>query len=179
MEVIKTKIEGCYIIKRPFFRDDRGYFSRGFDKKILEENGMYSQFVQSNISQNEKRYTLRGLHSQKAPYEEDKLITCTRGKVWDVCVDVRPDSVTYKEYVALELTEENGMALYIPKGCAHGYVTLEDNSQVVYYATQEYKPNSEDCYRFDDPAFEIDWKCDVKFAIISEKDRGHKFIGDR
>lgn len=179
MEVNKTKIEGCYTVKRPFFKDDRGYFSRGFDKKILEENGMCAQFVQSNICQNEKKNTLRGLHSQKTPYAEDKLITCTRGRVLDVCVDVRTDSATYKQYVAMELTEDNGMALYIPKGCAHGYVTLEDNSQVVYYATTEYVPDSEDCYRFDDPAFAIDWQCDVANAIISEKDRSHKFIGDR
>ncbi len=177
MNITKTKIEGCYIIERDFFSDERGYFSRAFCKKNLEENGMNAEFIQSNISANNSIYTLRGLHSQAAPYAEDKLVMCTRGKVMDVCVDVRPDSETYKQYVAAELSEENGKCLYIPKGCAHGYLTLEADSQVLYYVTHEYTPNSEQCYSYDDPAFAIDWGVDKQKLVISDKDRNHKWIG--
>lgn len=179
MNIIKTLIDGCFIIERDFFKDERGYFSRGFCKKTLEEHGINGNFVQSNISNNLKKYTLRGLHSQKAPYGEDKMVTCLRGEVLDVCVDVRENSPTYKKYVSVNLTEQNGKCLYIPKGCAHGYISLTDNSQIIYFVTQEYVPESEKCYSYDDPAFNIDWAgVDPKDMIISEKDKNHKAIGE-
>ena len=101
---------------------------------------------------------------------------CTRGRVLDVCVDVRQNSPTYKQYVSVELTEDNGKCLYIPKGCAHGYLSLEDNSQIIYYVTCEYTPQSEKCYRFDDPSFDIEWGIDKRLMIVSEKDSNHSFI---
>ncbi len=176
MKITESKIKGCFIIERDFFKDSRGYFSRAFCGRTLSEYGINANFVQSNISCNERKFTLRGLHSQQEPYGEDKLVMCTRGAVKDVCVDVRPDSPTFKQYVALELTEENGRCLYIPKGCAHGYISLKDNSQIIYYVTCEYMPESEKCYRFDDPAFGIDWGVERELMIISEKDRNHDFI---
>ena len=177
MKITETDIKGCYIIERDFFKDERGYFSRAICRKTLESAGINGEFVQSNLSQNCDNYTLRGLHSQQAPFAEDKLVMCTRGAIKDVCVDVRPDSPTFKKYVSADLSEENGKCLYVPKGCAHGYLTLEDNSQVLYYVTCEYVPNSEKCYRFDDPAFGIDWGVQPDKLIISEKDRNHKLIG--
>lgn len=178
MEFLKTEIEGCFIIERNFFKDERGYFSRSFCRKTFAEHGINADFVQSNISQNKEKYTLRGLHSQDAPYAEDKLVMCTRGKIIDVCVDVRTDSPTYRKYVAAELNEDNGRCLYIPKGCAHGYLTLEDDSQVLYYVTHEYVPESEHCYRFDDPAFNIDWGVEKEKLIVSAKDMSHKLLGE-
>ena len=177
MNVIETKVKGCFIIERNVFKDERGYFSRAFCRKSLEKCGINADFVQSNLSQNYKRYTLRGLHSQQAPYAEDKLVMCTRGLIKDVCVDVRPDSPTYKKYVAEDLSEDNCKCLYVPKGCAHGYLTLSDNAQVLYYVTYEYTPDSEKCYRFDDPAFGIDWGVEIEKLVISEKDRSHELIG--
>lgn len=176
MKITESKIKGCFVIERDFFKDERGYFSRAFCKKTLSEYGINADFVQSNISQNEKKYTLRGLHSQQEPHSEDKLVMCTRGRVLDVCVDVRQNSPTYKQYVSVELTEDNGKCLYIPKGCAHGYLSLEDNSQIIYYVTCEYTPQSEKCYRFDDPSFGIEWGIDKRLMIVSEKDSNHSFI---
>lgn len=177
MKVVESEIKGCFIIERDVSRDERGYFSRAFCRKSLEKYGINADFVQSNLSQNVKKYTLRGLHSQQAPYAEDKLVMCTRGEIRDVCVDVRPDSPTYKKYVTAELNEDNCKCLYIPKGCAHGYLTLTENAQVLYYVTYEYTPNSEKCYRFDDPAFGIDWGVPVDKLMISDKDRSHSLIG--
>lgn len=177
MKINKTGIEGCYIIERDFFTDERGYFSRTFCRKTLEKEGINADFVQSSLSQNHKKYTVRGLHSQQPPYAEDKLVMCTRGRIKDVCVDVRPDSPTYKKYAAAELSENSGICLYIPKGCAHGYITLEEDSQVLYFMTQEYMPEYEKCYRFDDPAFAIDWGVKREEMVISEKDKSHKLIG--
>ena len=178
MKINETKIKGCFVIERDFYRDERGYFSRAFCKKTLEKYGINADFVQSNISNNEKKYTLRGLHSQEAPYGEDKLVMCTRGKIIDVCVDVRKDSETYLMYHAEELSEANGKCLYIPAGCAHGYLSLEDDTQTLYYVTCEYTPESERCYRFDDPAFNIDWTVEHTRMVISDKDRNHCLIGE-
>lgn len=178
MNIIGTKIKGCFTIERDFYKDERGYFSRAICKRTLEQYGINANFVQSNISQNEKKYTLRGLHSQQEPYGEDKLVMCTRGRILDVCVDVRKDSPTYLSYHAELLSEDNGKCLYVPTGCAHGYLSLEDNSQTLYYVTCEYTPESEKCYRYDDPAFNIDWGVEYSKLIVSEKDRNHSLIGE-
>lgn len=176
MKITETKIKGCFVIERDVFQDERGYFSRAFDKKTLEEAGMCADFVQSSISQNLRKHTLRGLHSLKAPYCEDKLVMCMRGRLRDVCVDVRPESPTYRQYVCMELSEENRRAFYIPKGCAHGFLTLEDDTQILYYMTHEFVPDSEMNYRFDDPAFHIDWGEDLSNITISEKDRNYQWM---
>lgn len=179
MTITETKIKGCYIIENKCFKDDRGYFMRAFCHDTLTQYGINADFVQSNISYNEKKWTLRGLHSQTSPDSEDKLVLCARGRILDVCVDVNPDSLTYKSYVSAELSEDNKKSLYIPKGCAHGYLTLEDDSQIIYYTTHNYVPESEKGYRFDDPQFGIDWGIsDFSRLIISEKDRNHKLLGN-
>ena len=178
MEIKNTIIKGCCIIERDFFKDERGYFSRAMCSRTLKDHDLKADFVQSNLSQNHQKYTLRGLHSQIYPHAEDKLVMCTRGKIMDVCVDVDEGSPTYRKYVAVELTEDNGRCLYVPSGCAHGYLTLEDDTQVLYYVTAEYAPDSERCYRYNDPAFSIDWGVSEEKLIISDKDRSHKLIGE-
>ncbi len=175
MHIIKTKIKGAYIIERTPLNDERGYFTRVFCKKELEGVGLCCNFVQSNMSGNFKKGTLRGLHAQKDGFEENKLVSCTRGKIYDVCVDLRKDSETYGKYVGVELSEENGKMLYIPEGCAHGYLTLEDDSQAVYFVTQYYMPGSEVGYRYDDPFLAIDWPI-KEGLILSEKDKKWEYL---
>jgi len=175
MLVVPTKISGCCIVRREPFADERGSFARMFCKRELETAGLCGDIAQVNLSTNHKRGTLRGLHSQKAEFAEDKLVTWLRGAIFDVCVDVRPNSPTHKQWFGTELSEENGDALYIPKGCAHGYLTLTDDTQVLYFVSQFYAPNSEVGYRYDDPAFGIDWPCEV--SVISEKDENWVYVG--
>lgn len=170
MNITKTNIEGAYIVERTPFEDERGYFVRAFCRKELGEAGMNADFVQSNISGNYKKGTVRGMHAQKGGYEEEKLVGCTRGRMFDVCLDLRQDSKTYLQYVGVELSEENGKMLYIPKGCAHGYQTLEDDTQAFYFVTQYYAPGSEVGYCYDDPKFAIDWPIKENL-VISEKDK--------
>lgn len=169
MKIKYTKIKGVAILERTSFRDERGSFERIFCKQELESMGLNANFVQSNVSHNIKKGTLRGLHSQVGGYEEDKLVTCISGSLWDVCVDVRKDSPTYCQYVSCLLTPENGCMLYIPKGCAHGYLTLTEDTTALYFVTQFYTPKSEKGYRYNDPAFHIEWP-DVGTPILSKKD---------
>jgi dTDP-4-dehydrorhamnose 3,5-epimerase len=172
MTFTPTKIPGAYIIGREPRTDERGSFARMFCKHELEAAGLCGDIAQVNISTNSKRGTLRGLHSQKAKYAEDKLVTCVSGAIYDVCVDVRPESPMYKQWIGTELTADNGHALYIPKGCAHGYLTLMDDTQTLYFVSQFYAPDSEVGYRYDDPAFAIDWERWVAPPyVMSKKDK--------
>lgn len=175
MNIIRTNIKDAFIIERIPFEDERGYFVRAFCKKELGDAGINAEFVQSNISSNYKKGTVRGMHAQKDGFEEEKLVGCTRGKIYDVCIDLREDSATYLQYVGVELSEENGKMLYVPKGCAHGYQTLEDDTQTLYFVTQYYAPGSEVGYRYDDPKFAIDWPIKENL-IISDKDLHWKFL---
>ncbi|MCL2717273.1 MAG: dTDP-4-dehydrorhamnose 3,5-epimerase [Lachnospiraceae bacterium] len=170
MKIEATKLSGVYIIKREPLSDERGSFERMFCKKELEAAGLCADIAQINLSLNLKKGTLRGLHSQKGEAAEDKLVTCLSGAVFDVCVDVRFGSPTFGQWVGETLTDDNGYALYVPKGCAHGYLSLTDNSQVLYFTTQFYIPDSEAGYRFDDPAFGIDWPLPAPY-ILSGKDK--------
>lgn len=167
----KTKLNGAYIIDIEKREDDRGFFARTFCADEFEKNGLENKFVQSNMSFNNKKGTLRGMHFQKSPFEEDKLVRCTKGSIFDVIIDLRKDSPTYKEWIGVELTEKNSRALFIPKGFAHGYLTLEDNSEINYLVTQFYTPNSDSGVRFNDPAFNINWPITPK--SISDKDKNH------
>ncbi|MCW2278811.1 dTDP-4-dehydrorhamnose 3,5-epimerase [Heliophilum fasciatum] len=176
MNITATKIAGVYIVKREPFSDERGTFSRMFCRRELEAVGLCGEIAQMNLSTNRKKGTLRGLHSQSGNAAEDKLVTCVQGAIFDVCVDVRKDSPTYLQWVGETLSEENGIALYVPKGCAHGYLTLTDNAQVLYLVTQYYMPNTEVGYRYDDPAFGITWPI-VPPYIMSEKDKSWGYIG--
>lgn len=175
MNIIRTTIKDAFIIERVPFKDERGYFVRAFCKKELGDAGINADFVQSNISSNYKKGTVRGMHAQKDGFEEEKLVACTRGKIYDVCIDLREDSATYLQYVGVELSEENGKMLYVPKGCAHGYQTLEDDTQTLYFVTQYYAPGSEVGYRYDDPKVAIDWPIKENL-IISDKDLHWKFL---
>lgn len=175
MNIIETKIKGAYIVERNSFTDERGYFVRAFCRKELGDAGINADFVQSNISGNHKKGTVRGMHAQKGGYEEEKLVGCTRGKMFDVCVDLRKDSETYLQYVGVELSEENGRMLYIPKGCAHGYQTLEDDTQAFYFVTQYYEPGSEIGYRYDEKKFAIEWPIKENLTI-SVKDQNWKTL---
>jgi dTDP-4-dehydrorhamnose 3,5-epimerase len=170
MHFIKTKLEGAYVIQRDLFKDERGSFGRVFCKREFEENGLCNDFVQTSLSVNSKKYTLRGLHSLKEPNSEDKLIVCTSGSIFDVCVNVRENSPTYGQYVSEILTGENGKMLYIPKGFAHGFLTLEDNTNVLYCMTEFYNAGYEVGFRYDEPRFNICWP-EATELIISEKDK--------
>jgi dTDP-4-dehydrorhamnose 3,5-epimerase len=139
------------------------------DVAELKTAGLYADFVQVNLSHNYKKGTLRGLHSQISTAAEDKLVSCIRGEIFDVCVDVRPDSATYGQYVGEVLSEKNGKMLYVPKGFAHGYLGLTDDSLTLYFVSQYYTPGSEKGYRYDDPFFGIEWPIKPPY-IITDKD---------
>jgi dTDP-4-dehydrorhamnose 3,5-epimerase len=177
MNVIKTFIDGVFIVERKTMSDDRGFFSRIMDVKILKEAGMNADFVQGNLSLCYKKGVLRGMHTQLDEAAEDKLVNCIRGAVFDVCVDVRPGSATFGKWVGEVLSDENNRALYVPKGFAHGYLSLTDDSLVMYYVTQFYTPGAERGYRHDDPAFGIKWPLDPPY-IVSDKDMAWPLIGE-
>lgn len=177
MKIHPTEINGVYLIERVPFCDERGYFARVFCEKEMQSFGINCDFLQSNISQNIKKGTLRGMHSQKGEFAEDKLIACVRGKLFDVCVDVRKGSPTFGKYVGAELSENNGMMLYVPKGFAHGYLTLEDNTQALYMSTQFYNSDYEVGYSYKDPAFSIQWPTEILY--ISQKDSKWPAVAER
>ena len=179
MKITKTKIADAYIIKHDPHTDERGSFCRVFCKNELQAAGLCGDMVQANISANIKRGTLRGLHSQQSEFAEDKLVTCIRGSIFDVCADVRKDSPTYKQWVGLELSESNGYALYVPKGCAHGYLSLTDDTHVLYFVSEFYVASSEVGYKWDDPAFGIDWATHATPPYtISDKDMSWQPISE-
>lgn len=171
----RTEMEGLFLIKRTPFKDERGYFSRMYCEEEFKKAGIQEKFVQINLCANEKKGTLRGLHYQLEK-AEDKVVVCVRGRIWDVCVDLRPNSPTFKKHMAYELSEENNQMLFIPKGCAHGYLTLEENSQLVYLMSEFYIPGNDAGYRYDDPAFHIAWPFETDTIIISEKDRNLPYM---
>jgi len=146
-----------------------------FCKNQLSAAGMRADIAQINLSTNLKKATLRGLHSQAGDAAEDKLVTCLAGAVYDVCVDIREDSPAYGQWVGVILSAENNMGLYVPKGCAHGYLSLTDDTAVLYFTTQFYIPNTEVGYRYDDPKFGIKWPLDEPY-IISDKDKKWRFV---
>ncbi len=149
--------------------DERGSFARAFCAEEFTRAGLPVRFVQCNLSSNPRRGTLRGLHYQRAPYDEGKLVRCTRGAIYDVVVDLRPNSVTFRRWVAVELSAENGRAFWVPPGFAHGFMTLRDGSDVFYQMTEAYRPESGAGLRWDDPAFAIAWP--QSDPILSERDR--------
>jgi dTDP-4-dehydrorhamnose 3,5-epimerase len=165
----ETKLKGAYIIELEPLQDERGFFARTFCKKDFEEHGLNPCIAQCNISYSKKTGTLRGMHYQVAPYEEAKLVRCTRGAIYDVMVDLRPESPTFKQWVAEELTAKNCKMLYIPEGFAHGYLSLEDNTMVFYQVSEFYHPECERGVRWDDPAIGIKWRASIN--IVSDRDR--------
>ncbi|MEW6602630.1 MAG: dTDP-4-dehydrorhamnose 3,5-epimerase [Nitrospirota bacterium] len=167
----ETRLKGSFIIEPERFEDERGFFARTWCKNEFEINGLDTNLVQCNISFNKKSGTLRGMHFQKAPYSEIKLVRCTRGAVYDVIIDLRRDSDTFREWLAVELTEENRMMLYVPEGIAHGFLTLKDNTELFYQMSEFYYPDYAGGVRWNDPAFSVNWPADVR--IISERDRDY------
>jgi dTDP-4-dehydrorhamnose 3,5-epimerase len=168
--ITQTDLEGACIIDIDPRRDERGYFARVWCSREFDEQGLNTKLVQCNVAYNYKRGILRGMHYQNHPYAEVKLVRCTRGAVYDVIVDLRVDSPSYLKWVGVELTEENHRMLYVPEGFAHGYVTLQDDSELFYQVSQFYTPGAEGGIRWDDPAVGIEWP-DVGELMISEKDR--------
>jgi dTDP-4-dehydrorhamnose 3,5-epimerase len=167
----KTNFHQLVIIKPELNQDVRGIFSRTFCKEEFEENGLDSNIAQCNTSFNNKKGTLRGMHYQIHPHEEIKLVRCTRGSMFDVVIDLRKNSNTYKLWFGITLSANNRFALYIPKGFAHGFVTLEDNTEVLYQMSDFFQPNSAKGVRWNDESFKIDWPVDV--SIISNKDKSY------
>lgn len=164
----ETQLKGAYIIDLERREDARGFFARSFCQREFEAHGLAPVMVQTNVSYNKKRGTLRGMHYQAAPYEEAKLVRCTRGAIYDVIVDVRPHSDTFREWVGVELTPDTGRMLYVPEGFAHGFITLEDETEVTYQVSAFYAPGYERGLRYDDPAIGIVWP--IGMQVISEKD---------
>jgi len=168
MYFTETKLKGAYTIELKLIEDDRGFFARTFCVQEFEAQGLNPRIVQCNVSYNKQKGTLRGMHYQAAPHAEAKLVQCIRGAIFDVMIDLRPESATFKQWLGVELTADNRRMLYIPEGFAHGFQTLEDETEVFYQMSQFYAPQSAQGLRWDDPAFQIEWPADKR--IISSKD---------
>lgn len=171
MKFTETKLNGAFIITPDSIEDDRGFFARVFCRHEFEEHGLNYDMVQCNISFNRNKGTLRGMHYQTAPHSEVKLIRCTAGSIYDVIIDLRPESGTFKQWIAAELSEQKHQMLYVPEGFAHGYQTLEDETEVFYQVSAFYKQASERGVRWNDPAFGIKWPLPV--TSVSIKDLSH------
>jgi dTDP-4-dehydrorhamnose 3,5-epimerase len=169
LKFTETQLKGAYIIEPELLTDERGFFARSWCQKEFTERGLNPNLVQCNISFNLKKGTLRGMHYQAKPHEEAKLVRCTMGAIYDVIVDIRPESSTFKQWVAVELTAENRKMLYIPEWMAHGFQTLVDNTEVFYQMSEFYHSESATGLRWDDPVFGIEWKKQQNL-IISDKD---------
>lgn len=170
----ETRLKGAFIIELQPIMDERGFFSRSFCKNEFESLGLETDVAQCNVSFNNKKGILRGMHFQHHPKAEAKLVRCTRGVIYDVIVDLRPSSQTYCKWETVELSNENHKALYIPEGFAHGFQTLEDNTEVFYQMFEFFAPEYASGVRWDDPAFGIKWP--LANPIISEKDRSYPLL---
>jgi len=175
LKFIKTKFEGVYLIEAKKIKDERGFFATPWEKNTFSENGINSEFVESNISFNHKKGTIRGMHYQINNFQ-DKLVICTRGRIFDVAVDLRPESSTFKQWTSIELSEENPTMIYIPKRFAHGFQTLEDNSGIFYQMSEYYNPDGSRGFRFDDPNIAISWP--IQVSAISKNDQNLRFFED-
>ena len=164
-----TKLKGAYLIEIESKKDKRGFFARTFCQRDFKKQGLSFDIVQSSISYNKEKGTLRGMHYQITPYGEEKLVSCLRGAIYDVIIDLRKNSPTYYQWLAVELTSQNNRMLYIPKGFAHGFQTLVDNSEIFYQMSEYYNPDSSRGFRFDDPTIDISWP--TKLTVISQKDK--------
>ena len=169
MKFHELELPGLFLIELDRFEDERGFFARTFCKEEFQKKGLECHFDQCSFSFNKNRGTLRGMHFQSAPYEEGKLIRCTHGAIYDVLVDLRPESKTYKKWQAVELSENNLSLLYVPKGLAHGFQTLEENTQVFYQISEKYSQPHAAGVRWNDPIFGIHWPLPV--STISIKDQ--------
>ncbi len=176
MIFVPTELPGVYVVEVEKREDHRGFFARVWCEQELATAGLTGRLAQANVAYNRRRGTLRGMHYQAPPHAEAKLVRCTRGAIYDVALDLRGDSPTFGRWLGVELTARNYRMLYVPEGCAHGYLTLEDDTEVAYFVSTAYTPSHERGVRYDDPAFGIRWP----FApvVISDKDRAWpNFVG--
>jgi dTDP-4-dehydrorhamnose 3,5-epimerase len=171
MKFAKTKIPGVFEIRPELMRDERGFFARTWCQKEFEAHGLNPRLVQCDISFNNRKGTLRGMHFQAGEHAEAKLVRCTKGSICDVALDIRPQSPTFRSCVSVVLTAEDRNMLYVPEGCAHGFLTLEDETEVFYQMSQFHNAESARGVRWDDPAFRIQWP--GKVEVISERDRNY------
>ncbi len=168
MKFTKTKVDGAYTIDVDRIGDERGYFGRLWCQREMIDQGLKANICQSNIGVSAKAGTLRGLHYQTPPYQEVKILRCTRGAVFDVVLDLRKDSPTYKQWHGVELTQDNATMLYVPEGCATGFYTLTDDAEINYHATEFYQPAAATGVRWNDSAFNIQWPGEP--TIMSDND---------
>lgn len=176
MKITKTKLEGVVVIEPDVFGDHRGFFMESWSQKKMEEAGLFYNFVQDNHSMSSIKGTLRGIHFQKGDQAQAKLVRCVKGAVLDVAVDLRHDSSTYKQWVAVELSAENKKQLLIPRGFGHGFVTLTDAVEFLYKADNYYAPEADGGIRWNDPEIGVDWG--VENPILSTKDKKNPFLSE-
>lgn len=177
MQFTETKLSGAWLIEPTPVWDDRGSFARTFCEREFAEHGLTTRFVQHSASHSVLKGTLRGMHFQEAPFGEVKLVSCIRGAMFDVIIDLRPGSATRHKWVGVELTPENRRQLYIPAGFAHGFQTLSDDTVVSYLISEFYEPKASIGVRYSDPAFIINWP--LRPTAVSEKDRAWPLLGER
>lgn len=170
MTFTKTQIPGLVLVDLVRFEDERGFFARAWSSQEFAEQGLASEFTQVNISSNARKGTIRGLHYQKAPHEDAKFVRCIRGALFDVAIDLRPESPTYLQWAGFELSADSRRAIHVPAGCAHGIQALEDDTEMLYMVSASYNAAAEGGIRWDDPLFNVQWP-DVGPKTISAKDR--------
>ncbi len=171
MKFVAQKIKGLMLIKPSPFKDKRGTFRRNYCQLLFKKNRINNKINQANISENKNKFTLRGFHYQKPPFGEDKTITCIKGEIFHVTLDLRKNSKTYKKWKGFYLNESNRFSVHLPKGCASAFLTLKDNTIVHYYSSQKYHANAESGIRYDDQQFKFKWP--HKPLIVSKKDKQH------
>jgi dTDP-4-dehydrorhamnose 3,5-epimerase len=169
MTFTETELKGAFVVGVRKIEDERGFFARGWCRKELEGAGLNPNLAQINFASSLKKGTLRGMHFQVAPDAEAKLVRCTRGSIFDVIIDLRPDSPTHGRWIGVDLSAENYLMLYVPEGFAHGYQTLTDDAEMYYMTSAFYAPSAARGVRFDDPAFGIQWPLPV--AVVSDADK--------
>lgn len=171
MRFVSTPLAGAYLVEPEEIADERGFFARTWCRDEFAGHGLNPNLVQCNISYNKLRGTLRGMHYQKAPHAEVKLVRCTQGAIYDVIIDLRNESPTYYQWFGVELTAENRKAIYVPEGFAHGFITLTDDAEVLYQMSESYHAECAAGVRWNDKTFSIDWPVEV--TVISERDRSY------
>lgn len=165
----ETTLPGAYVIEPERINDHRGFFARVWCKKELQQHGLNNELSQSNIGFSYRKGTVRGLHFQRIPHAESKIVRCTRGSIFDVIVDLRPESSTYKCWFGVELSDENRKMIYVPEGMAQGYITLQDNTEINYHTSEFFNVEAASGVRFDDPVLGIQWP--LAATVVSEQDR--------
>lgn len=171
MNFVPLPLQGAFVIEPEPIADERGFFARTFCREEFSAHGLNSNLVQCSVSFNKRKGTLRGMHCQKKPHEEAKLVRCTKGAIYDVIIDLRTDSLTFKRWAGIELSAENHKAIFIPEGFAHGFLTLADESEVFYQMSELFHSECAAGVRWDDPVFAIEWPGDI--GVMSERDKNY------